>query len=95
MEGSGDACACFLASLSNYRAFCPLRSQVAEEKTYLPARLSALLAPLVCLPYLVDLPCSYLTGFSIRFRFSRNLPYISLFINLSNLAAIVAYVADR
>lgn len=40
MEGSGDACACFAASLSNYRAFCPLRSQVAEEKIYLPACLS-------------------------------------------------------
>lgn len=61
MEGNGDACACFPASLSNYRAFCPIRSQVVEEKIYLPACLSAcLLASLVCLPYLIDLPCSYL-----------------------------------
>lgn len=77
MEGSGDACACFAASLSNYRAFCPLRSQVAEEKIYLPARLSVSLALLVCLLYLVDLPCNYLLDFPyVSLRFSRNLPHI-------------------
>lgn len=97
MEGSGDACACFAASLSNYRAFCPLRSQVVEEKIYLPACLSVSLALLVCLFYLVDLPCNYLLDFPyVSLRFSRYLAYISLFIiNLSNLTAMAAYVVDR
>lgn len=94
MEGNGDACACFPASLSNTaRAFCLLPSQVIEKEIYLP---TCLPVSLVCSPGWPALQLA--TSISVRFTNSlgifRNLAYISLFIiNFCNFAATV-YLAD-